>query len=139
MSNIFETPHTTLTSNSAAEHMVQSFKRSVEASASTGASMRHRLADLLLTYRPTPQAVTERMPSSLFLGQECRTWLSLLRPTVEESVLKRQAGASGQKIGTVCRRQRRGDGQLARYLHGSLADWYTCGASRTQVLCRLFG
>ena len=36
-------------SNGAAERMVQSLKRSVKASASTGASLRHRLADFLLT------------------------------------------------------------------------------------------
>ena len=86
-------------SNGAAERMVQSFKRSVEASASTGAPMRHRLADFLLTYRTTPHAVTGRTPSSLFLGRECRTRLSLLRPKVEESVLKRQAEQVNRRLG----------------------------------------
>ena len=126
-----------LASNGAEERMVQSFKRSVEASVSTGAPTMHRLAAFLLTYRTTPHAVTGRTPSSLFLGRECRTRLSLLRPTVEESVLSAGRGSS-QKIGTVCRMLRRGDGQRARCSRGSLADWYNCGASRTQVLCRLF-
>ena len=35
-------------SNGAAERIVQSFKRSVEASARTGAPLRHRLAEILL-------------------------------------------------------------------------------------------
>ena len=88
-----------LASNDAEERKVQSFKRSVEASVSTGAPMRHRLADFLLTYRTTPRAVTGRTPSSLFLGLECWTRLSLLRPTVEEWVLKRQAEQVNRRSG----------------------------------------
>ena len=85
--------------NGAAERVVQSFKRSVEASASTRAPMSHRLADFLLTYRTTPHAVTGHTPSSLFLGRECRTRLSLLHPTVEESVLERQAEQVNRRLG----------------------------------------
>ena len=86
-------------SNGAAEQMVPSFKRIVEALASIGASTRHRLADFLLTYGTTPHVVTGRTPSILFLGRECRARLSLLRPTVEESVLKRQAEQVNRRIG----------------------------------------
>ena len=86
-------------SDGAAERMIQPFKRSVEASASTGASMRHCLADFFLTYRTTPHAVTGRTPSSLFLGRDCRTRFSLLCPTVEESVLKRQAEKVDRRLG----------------------------------------
>ena len=50
-------------SNGAAERMVQSFKRSVKASASTAAPMSHRLADFLLTYWTTPHAITGRTAS----------------------------------------------------------------------------
>ena len=86
-------------SNGAAERMVQPFKQSVEVSVSTRASMSHRLADFLLTYRTTPHAVTERTASNLLLARECRTRLSLLRPTVEESVLKRQAEQADKRLG----------------------------------------
>ena len=61
--------------------------------------MSHRLADFLLTYRTTPNAVMRCMPSSLLLGRECRTRLSLLRHAVEESVLKRQAAQVNRRMG----------------------------------------
>ena len=61
--------------------------------------MRHRLADLLLTCQTTPHAVTGHTPSSLFPCRKCRTRLLLLRPTVEESVLKRQTEQVNRRMG----------------------------------------
>ena len=84
-------------SNGAAERMVQSFKRSLQASAGTGVPIRERLADFLLRYRTTPHAVTGQSPSKLLMERECRTRMSLLRPAVQSRVLNKQAKqVSGQ-------------------------------------------
>ena len=74
-----------------AERMVQFFKRSLEALASTHASIYQRLADFLSRYRTTHHDTTGRSPASLFLGRQCPTHLSLLHPDVELSVGSKQA------------------------------------------------
>ncbi|XP_038072087.1 uncharacterized protein K02A2.6-like [Patiria miniata] len=82
-------------SNGAAERMVQSFKRALSSSKSSGRSLQQRIDSFLLTYRTTTHATTGRTPASLFLGRELRTRLSLLRPDVERKVVNMQ---SNQKL-----------------------------------------
>ena len=84
-------------SNGAAERMVQTFKRSLQASGGTGVPVRERLADFLLRYRTTPHSVTRTSPANLMLRHECRTRQTLLRPSLESKVLEKQsAQVSGQ-------------------------------------------
>ena len=56
-----------------------------------GLPLSHRLANLLLVYRSTPHATTQRPPSSLFLGRTIRTCLDLLRPNLQERVQAKQS------------------------------------------------
>ena len=46
----------------------------------------HRLSSFLLTYRNTPYASTNAMPSELFLKRSLKTRLDLLHPNVESTV-----------------------------------------------------
>ena len=77
--------------NSAAEHMVQTFKQSLQASAGTGVPVRERLADFLLRYRTTPHSATGTSPANLMLWHECLTRLTLLRPSLESKVLEKNS------------------------------------------------
>ncbi|KAL1443545.1 hypothetical protein MTO96_045966, partial [Rhipicephalus appendiculatus] len=48
------------------------------------------LADFLLAYRNTPQATTAEAPSVLLLGRRLRTRLDLVRPSVNDTVTRKQ-------------------------------------------------
>ena len=54
-------------SNGAAEHFIQTFKRAIKAAEQQGKS--ERICEFLLTYRNTPHMTTNEMPSMLFLKQ----------------------------------------------------------------------
>ena len=70
---------------------MRTFKEAMKAGCRDGLSLSHRLQSFLLTYRSTPHATTGRSPCELFLGRKVRTRLDLLHPSVEETVLQRQA------------------------------------------------
>lgn len=78
-------------SNGAAERFVQSFKRAIKASEKSNMSFQQRLMSFLLTYRTTPHATTNAAPCTLFLKRQVRTRFDLLRPDVEEEVVRKQA------------------------------------------------
>ena len=77
--------------NGAAEQMVQTVKRAVQAGLQRGDSLDRALAVFLLRYRITPHATTGISPSSLFFGRPLRTRLDLLRPDVGGQVRDSQA------------------------------------------------
>ena len=81
-------------SNGAAERFVRTFKEAMKASKHDGLSSQHRLHNFLLTYRITPHATTNVAPCSLFLGRSIRTRFDLLQPSVEKTVLAKQAAQS---------------------------------------------
>ena len=70
-------------SNGLAEHTVQIVKKGLRKIAH--GSMRTRLAQVLLTYRLTPQSTTGISPSELLLGRRPRSRLDLLKPNTAES------------------------------------------------------
>ena len=74
----------------AVERLVQTFKKSMKASAHDGRT-HSRLASFLLSYRTTPHSTTNEMPSELFLKRKLRTRLDLLKPDVNKSVSVEQA------------------------------------------------
>lgn len=77
-------------SNGAAERMVQSFKRSLQAS-KENADIQQSVSRFLLAYRSTKHATTGCTPAKLFLGHELRTRLSLVCPKVEDNVVNKQS------------------------------------------------
>ena len=77
--------------NGAVERLVQTFKKSMKASAHDGRTHSQRLASFLLSYRTTPHSTTNEMPSELFLKRKLRTRLDLLKPDVNKSVSVGQA------------------------------------------------
>jgi len=67
-------------SNGLAERFVQTFKHSLESSASDPAcTLQQRIQNFLLSYRSTQHATTGSSPAKLFLQRELRTRLSLVR------------------------------------------------------------
>ena len=56
----------------------------------------HRLANFLFTYRSTPHATTQQPSCSLFLGRTIRTRLDLLRPSLQDQVMAKQASQKDQ-------------------------------------------
>jgi len=81
-------------SNGAAERFVRTFKEAMKASQHDGLSSQHRLQNFLMTYRITPHATTNVTPCSLFVGRNIRTRFDRLQPSVEETVLAKQAAQS---------------------------------------------
>ena len=78
-------------SNGLAERFVQTFKFSLESSASDPAcSLQQRIQNFLLSYRSTPHATTGLSPAKLFLQRELRTRLSLVRPDLTSHVTRQQ-------------------------------------------------
>ncbi len=53
-------------------------------------TLQHRLANFLLMYRSTPHTVTRVSPAELYLKCQMRTWFSLLKPSLTETVEEKQ-------------------------------------------------
>ena len=77
-------------SDGLAERMVQLFKNHMKVCKGSKLSIQQRIENFLLTYRSAKHPTTARTPSSLFLGRQLRTRLSLLRPNVREKVMDSQ-------------------------------------------------
>ena len=74
-------------SNGLAERFVQTFKHSLDFSAShPSCTLQQRVQNFLLSYRSTQYATTGTSPAKLFLQRELRTCLSLLRPDLATHV-----------------------------------------------------
>ena len=71
-----------------AERAVQIVKRGLKKM--TTGSMNNRLAEVLFTYRITPQSTTGVTPAELLLGKRPRTRLDLLKPHMAERVESKQ-------------------------------------------------
>ena len=65
--------------NGLAERFVQTFKRAMLKDFGSRPT-HHQLANFLLVYRSSPHTTTNRTPSELFLKQQLRTRMDLLRP-----------------------------------------------------------
>ena len=75
-------------SNGLAERAVQTVKKGLRKI--IHGTMRTRLAQVLLTYRLTPQSTTGISPSELLLGHRPRSRLDLLKPNTAERVERNQ-------------------------------------------------
>ena len=78
-------------SNGQVERFIQTLKRALKLSESSGQSFSRHLSQFLFEYRASPHATTNRPPSQLFLGRPLRTQSDLLRPNVNSDVLSKQA------------------------------------------------
>ena len=56
-------------------------------------SLPHKLANVLFRYRNTPHSTTDKTPAQLFLKREPRTYLSLVKPSLQRHVEKKQAAS----------------------------------------------
>ena len=77
-------------SNGLAERHVRTFKGMYKAY-DDKKSVQHRVADILFRYRNTPHSTTGKTPAELFLKREPRTFLSLVKPSLRNRALYKQA------------------------------------------------
>lgn len=75
--------------NGLAECFVQSLKQGLNTSLSGGKSLPYHFANLLLTYRSAPHAMTGVPPCLLFLKRQVRTRFDLLKPDQESHMTKK--------------------------------------------------
>ena len=87
---ICSTPYQ-LSTNGLVERFIETFKRALWSSESSGKPAHHRIANFLLSYWNTPHTTTNHSPSELFLKQELRTRMDLLRPDSLVKVTAKQA------------------------------------------------
>ena len=78
--------------NCLAERHVQTFKRMYWACPDKG-SLQHKMANVLFRYRNTPHSTTDKTSSQLFLKREPRTYLSLVKPSLQRHLEKKQAAS----------------------------------------------
>ena len=74
--------------NGLAERAVQILKKGLKKV--TNGSLQTRFAQILMSYRITPQSTTGASPAELLLGRQPRTRLDLLKPNTESIVENRQ-------------------------------------------------
>ena len=72
--------------NGAAERLVQTVKRAVEAGHKQGIPLEHTLATFLLSYNTSPHATIGVAPSTLLQGRHLCTRLDLLKPDIGRKV-----------------------------------------------------
>ena len=77
--------------NGEAERFVQTFKHAMKASMSDGGSLEMKLYQFLLAYRTTPNSTTKLSPAELLFNRQLRTRISMMTPSVESSVVNKQA------------------------------------------------
>ena len=68
-------------------------------------TVQHKVADVLFRYRNTPHTTTDKTPVQLFLKREPRTHLSLVKPSLQRHVEKKQRVAKLYKDGLNPMRQ----------------------------------
>lgn len=78
-------------SNGEAEQCVKTFKRAMKKQNDNPGDMSTKISNFLMTYRSTPNVTTKETPSKLFLGRELRTKLSLLKPDLSNSIMKKKS------------------------------------------------
>ena len=92
-------------SNGQAEAGVKSFKQTLKCRLKEPGSLNLKLASLLLSYRTTPHSTTKRTPAELFLGRRIRSRLDLLKPSLENRIMKNASSKvtapRGVEIGDV--------------------------------------
>ena len=78
--------------NGLAERHVQTFKRMYRACPDKG-SLPHKLTNVLFRYRNAPHSATDKTPAQLLLKRDFRTYLSLVRPSLQTHVEKKQVAS----------------------------------------------
>ena len=78
--------------NGLAERHVQTFKAIYQSCTDKG-SGQHRVANVLFRCRNTPHTTTDKTPAQLFLKREPRTQLSLVKPSLQRQVEKKQVAS----------------------------------------------
>src|SRR5277367_2683252 len=76
--------------NGAAENFVGTFKTAMRSAKQSNTPLNRAIFTFLLAYRSTPHCTTNQTPAFLMLKRELRTKMSLLRPSLSDTVEKHQ-------------------------------------------------
>lgn len=76
-------------SNGEAERSVKTFKTAMKAMKNESGTTQTKVARFLLSHRTTPHSTTKEIPAKIFLGRELRTRLSVLKPDLRQSIMKK--------------------------------------------------
>jgi hypothetical protein len=110
--------------NGLVERFVQTFKNSMRAMKQDNKILSHKIANFLLNYRNTPHSVTKETPARLFMGRDLRSCLSLVRPSVKDTVMNSQMDTVFQKSRPERSRYFKvGDRVIARDYKGKDHKW----------------
>ena len=82
--------------NGEAERFVQTFKNAMKAAKYDSGTIETKLARFLLAYRNTPNSTTGQSPAELLFHRTLRTRLSLLKPSMYNTVMQSQAAQKEQ-------------------------------------------
>ena len=104
--------------NGLVERFVQTFKNSMRAMKQDNKVLSHKIANFLLNYRNTPHSVTKETPARLFMGRDLRSCLSLVRPSVKDTVMNSQKSRPERS-----RHFKVGDRVIARDYKGKDHKW----------------
>lgn len=91
--NHIRTPPYHPSSNGAAERCVQTVKQYLKSYKQSSMTIQHKIANFLFVYRNTPHSLTGRTPAELLLKRQPRTRMSLIKPSLAETVEKKQQAA----------------------------------------------
>ena len=72
------------------ERFVQTFKLAMKSASTDGGSLHQKINSFLLQYRNAPHATTNESPAKLFLGRQLRSRLDLIKPSIRDTVEKKQ-------------------------------------------------
>ena len=84
--------------NGLVERFIQTFKNSMRAMKQDNKVLSHKIANFLLNYRNTPHSVTKETPARLFMGRDLRSCLSLVYPSVKDTVMNSQIDTVFQSL-----------------------------------------
>ena len=116
------------TINGLAERFVQTLKQAIKASRNEANSLRHRIANFLISYRNATHATADESLAQLMIKRDLRSRLHLLQPSLQETVMKKQWKLMEANSGATVRSWRHSNGlRLSPHCKSKMDSRYSGG------------